>query len=87
MSESTPELTISELSVFQALNEGLNGSQAAKKVFLSYNTVKSHTARVRRKLGVNSTAKAIGVLRDAGVLTANGLCVCRSASQSKSLVD
>lgn len=70
------KLSRGERRVFEVLAEGANGGEAARVLFLSYDTVRSHTSRVRQRLGVTSTPEAIGILRRLQQLP-DGPCVCR----------
>ncbi|MBQ3105937.1 MAG: helix-turn-helix transcriptional regulator [Eggerthellaceae bacterium] len=49
----TYDLTRREEDVLRLLMEGCNVSEAAEKLFVSPNTVKSHVRRIYRKMGVN----------------------------------
>jgi len=48
-----------ELEVLQLMAEGLANQQIAEKLFVSLNTVKTHSANLFSKLGVNRRTQAI----------------------------
>jgi LuxR family maltose regulon positive regulatory protein len=59
---STPEpLTKRERNVLRLLNSELSLREIAAELFVSYNTVKSQTRAVYRKLGVSTRAEAVAV--------------------------
>jgi LuxR family maltose regulon positive regulatory protein len=62
------ELSERELSVLRALTGPLSERDIARELFLSHNTVHSHTRSIYRKLGVSSRAAAIGRARELGLL-------------------
>jgi LuxR family maltose regulon positive regulatory protein len=51
--------TASELSVLRLLASDLSQRQIAQELYLSYNTVKTHTRNLYRKLGVGTRAEAV----------------------------
>jgi LuxR family maltose regulon positive regulatory protein len=59
---STPEpLTKRERNVLRLLNSELSLREIAAELFVSYNTVKSQTRAVYRKLGVSTRAEAVAI--------------------------
>jgi DNA-binding CsgD family transcriptional regulator len=62
-------LTPRELEVLRLVWEGLSTREIAKRLHRSYNTVASHRYRLRVKLGVNSTAEALKVALERGIIT------------------
>jgi LuxR family maltose regulon positive regulatory protein len=61
-SHSTPEpLTKRERNVLRLLNSELSLREIAAELFVSYNTVKSQTRAVYRKLGVSTRAEAVAI--------------------------
>jgi len=64
MQESEPsiqELSDRERSVFRMLRSRLTLREIAGELYLSPNTVKTHTQSIYRKLGVSSRAEAVGL--------------------------
>lgn len=57
-----------ELEVLQLIAAGLSNSEIAEKLFISLNTVKTHTKNINSKLSVNSRAKAVAHARELGLL-------------------
>jgi LuxR family transcriptional regulator, maltose regulon positive regulatory protein len=56
--------------VLQYLPTNLSLADIATRLFISRNTVKSHTASIYRKLGTTSRSRAVELARDAGLLAA-----------------
>ena len=56
---SAEVLSERELQVLRLLNSELSGPQIARELFVSANTVKSHTKSVYRKLGVTRRRQAV----------------------------
>lgn len=61
-------LTESEIRVFRLLRGSLSLRQIAAELFLSINTIKTHTQSIYRKLGVSTRDDAIVRGRDTGIL-------------------
>jgi DNA-binding CsgD family transcriptional regulator len=61
-------LTDRELEVLRYISEGATGSAVAQRLGLAANTVAQHLVSVRRKLGTTTTAAAIALARDTGLL-------------------
>ena len=57
-----------ELEVLNLLSKGLTNQEIAKNLFLSANTVKSHTIKIYRKLNVNNRNRAVSKARQLGIL-------------------
>ena len=57
-----------ELAVLRLLQTELTQREMAAQLFVSFNTVKSHTRTVFRKLGVASRAEAVERAREQGLL-------------------
>jgi LuxR family maltose regulon positive regulatory protein len=57
-----------ELEVLQLISEGLTNSEIASRLYLSLNTVKSHTRNIYGKLGVHSRTQAASRARALGLL-------------------
>ena len=62
------ELSERELAVLRALTGPLSERDIARELYLSHNTVHSHTQSIYRKLGVSSRAEAIRQARELGLL-------------------
>jgi DNA-binding CsgD family transcriptional regulator len=65
---SPQRLTGRELAVLQQLQEEVSLRQIADDLYVSYNTVKSHTRAVYRKLGARSRAEALVRARELGLV-------------------
>jgi len=61
-------LTDRELEVLHLLAEGLSNREIAQKLFLSPNTVRTHTYNIYGKLGVHSRMQAVARTRELGLL-------------------
>jgi LuxR family maltose regulon positive regulatory protein len=57
-----------EQTVLRLLESDLSARQIAAELYLSANTVRTHTRAIYRKLGVNSRADAVARARQAGLL-------------------
>ncbi|HEU0247529.1 MAG TPA: LuxR C-terminal-related transcriptional regulator [Gaiellaceae bacterium] len=62
------ELSERELTVLRLLASRLSQREIAAELFISFNTVKSHTRSIFRKLGVDSRAEAVDRAREHGLL-------------------
>jgi LuxR family transcriptional regulator, maltose regulon positive regulatory protein len=60
----TDELSAAELNVLRLLRGELSQREIARELHVSFNTVKSHTRSIYRKLGVAARAEAIARARD-----------------------
>lgn len=67
-SEPAPELSERERSVLRLLTGSLSERDIGRELYLSHNTVHSHTRSIYRKLGASSRAEAIARAREAGLL-------------------
>jgi LuxR family transcriptional regulator, maltose regulon positive regulatory protein len=61
-------LTERELEVLRLFEKGLSKREVARSLFLSYNTIHTHTKSIYRKLGVLTRSEAIQRARERGVL-------------------
>jgi DNA-binding CsgD family transcriptional regulator len=57
-----------ELEVLELISKGLSNQEIADKLFVSANTIKSHTARLFEKLEVNRRVQAIEKGRRMGII-------------------
>jgi LuxR family maltose regulon positive regulatory protein len=57
-----------ELEVIHLIAAGLSNRDIAEKLFISLNTVKTHTKNINSKLGVNSRTKAVARAKEIGIL-------------------
>ncbi|WP_370614653.1 response regulator [Mumia qirimensis] len=62
------ELSARELEVLAKVADGMSNREAARALFISEATVKSHLVHVFGKLGVDSRTGAVAAARDAGLL-------------------
>ena len=67
---SVEALSGRELEVLRMLDTDLDGPEIARQLFVSVNTVRTHTKNIYAKLGVNSRRAAVRRGRDLGLLTA-----------------
>ena len=65
---ATEELSERELAVLRLLSTELSQREIGAELFVSFNTVKSHTRTVFRKLGVATRADAVARGREQGLL-------------------
>jgi len=63
-------LTAAELCLLPLLATHLSFPEIAAEMFVSRNTVKSHTNSIYRKLGTSSRNQAVSRLRELGLLEA-----------------
>ena len=62
-------LSARELEVLRLLDTELDGPEIARHLFVSLNTVRTHTKSIYTKLGVNSRRAAVRRGRELGLLT------------------
>ena len=65
-------LTPSELDILRLLATDLSQREIGQKLFLSLNTIKTHTRNVYRKLGASSREDAVARAAAAGLLSEPG---------------
>ena len=66
---ATEALTDKELVVLRLLATKLSQPEIAQELYVSVNTVRTHTQGIYRKLGVASRQEAIAAAREHGLLT------------------
>jgi LuxR family transcriptional regulator, maltose regulon positive regulatory protein len=66
-----PELSPRELDVLHLIASGLTNQQIATALFLSNNTIKSHSVKIYRKLNVDNRNQAVSKARSMGILPVN----------------
>lgn len=57
-----------ELDVLRLLDSVLTGPQTARELYVSLNTLRTHTKRIISKLDVNTRVAAVGSARERGLL-------------------
>ncbi len=62
------QLTVREIAVLRYLPTALSQREIASELFVSANTVKTHSGAIYRKLAVNNRKAAVQVARDLGLL-------------------
>ena len=61
-------ITARELEVLQLIAEGLSNREIAEKLFVSENTVKTHSSRVFDKLGAKRRTQAVQLAKEFGLI-------------------
>jgi LuxR family maltose regulon positive regulatory protein len=61
-------LSVRELQVLRLLDSELSGPEIARALFISHNTLRTHTKHIFTKLGVTSRRAAVSRARDRGLL-------------------
>ncbi len=61
-------ITPRELEILEALAAGLSNREIAERLFVSENTVKTHTARLFGKLSARRRTQAVQLAKEAGLL-------------------
>ena len=61
-------ITARELEILEAIAAGLSNRQIAEKLFVSENTVKTHTGRIFDKLSANRRTQAVQKAKEAGLI-------------------
>ena len=62
------KLSKREMEVLQLLGQGMTNQEIADKLFVSENTVKTHTNRIFEKLGTKSRAQAMVKAKEIGMI-------------------
>jgi LuxR family maltose regulon positive regulatory protein len=57
-----------EQEVLEYIAEGLSNNQIAEKLFVSLNTVRTHTKKINSKLGVHSRTQAVAKAKNLGLI-------------------
>jgi DNA-binding NarL/FixJ family response regulator len=71
-SDEPGELSPRELEILELVARGTTNREAARRLFISEATVKTHLLHIYAKLGVNDRAAAVAVGFDRGLLTPKG---------------
>jgi len=61
-------ITPRELDILELIAEGLSNREIAEKLFVSENTVKTHSSRVFSKLGARRRTQAVQLGKEFGLL-------------------
>jgi len=61
-------ITPRELEVLQLVAEGLSNKEMAERLFVSENTIKTHTSRVFDKLGASRRTQAVQFAKSQGLI-------------------
>jgi DNA-binding CsgD family transcriptional regulator len=61
-------MTPRELEILQLIAEGLSNREIAERLFVSENTVKTHSAKLFAKLNARRRTQAVQIAKEAGVL-------------------
>jgi DNA-binding CsgD family transcriptional regulator len=61
-------LTPREIEIIQLIAEGLSNREIAERLFVSENTVKTHSANVFSKLSARRRTQAVQLAKEAGVI-------------------
>ena len=56
------------MDVLKLISEGLTNQEIAQRLYLSTNTIKSHSIKIYRKLNVNNRNQAVSKARLLGIL-------------------
>jgi DNA-binding CsgD family transcriptional regulator len=65
---ASDELTEREREVLALYAEGMNGAQAATALFLSHQTIRTHTKGARGKLRAHTTTHAVAIALRRGLI-------------------
>jgi LuxR family transcriptional regulator, maltose regulon positive regulatory protein len=72
-------LSARELDVLQLLGTDLDGPDIARRLFVSLNTVRTHTKNIYAKLGVNNRRAAVRRAQELGLTARHGTTIPRRA--------
>ena len=61
-------MTHRELEILELIAAGLSNREIAERVFVSENTVKTHSSRVFAKLGARRRTRAVQLGKDFGLI-------------------
>lgn len=65
---SVPELSAREIGVLELVADGLSNRRIGDQLGLSALTIKSHLARISRKLGTGDRAELVAIVMRAGLV-------------------
>jgi two-component system, NarL family, response regulator LiaR len=61
-------ITPRELQILQLISEGMSNREIAEKLFVSENTVKTHSSRIFDKLGAKRRTQAVQIAKETGLI-------------------
>jgi DNA-binding NarL/FixJ family response regulator len=61
-------ITPRELEILEAIAEGLSTREIAARLFVSENTVKTHSSRLYDKLNARRRTQAVQIAKEAGLI-------------------
>jgi len=70
-SELIEPLSEREIEVLQLIAQGLSNREVGDRLYLTLNTVKSHSRTIYSKLGVNNRTQAVAKARTLGIISNN----------------
>jgi len=66
--DRAPHLTNRQIDVLHLLQDGLQNTEIAEKLFISVKTVDHHISSILSKLGTNTRTKAVSEAKRLGIL-------------------
>ena len=69
--QTNDPLSKREMDVLELIAEGMTNQEIAQELYLSKNTIKSHSSKIYQKLNVNNRNQAVSKARLLGILPQN----------------